>query len=410
MRFSFSWSICSTSAPSDSTSGMPAPTSTANWRVMMARSVALTRPRITRFIETSRAAWAFCSCAPSTSVRKTPSRFSTARSVLGLSASLSPWTVLPAASSALYWKTGISEVLCGHREDLGRRRDPARHLVGAVLHEGQHPVLDGRLLDGVGVDVLEDELPDVVVDEHQLVDPGAPLVAGPLAGGAADGPVEVGRVAGPLEDLRGEAGLLALLRRRDVGLLALLAEDTDEPLGEDAAEGRGDEEGLHAHLDEARDGAGGVVGVDRGEDEVAGQRGLDRDLGRLEVADLADHDDVGVLPEERPQPVREGELDLRVHLDLADALERDLDGVLDREDVQVRRVDLGEGAVEGRGLAGAGGAGDEHDPVGARHEPVHDLPLPGLEAERAEIEHDARLVQEPHHDPLAVGGGDRREP
>ena len=50
-------------------------------------------------------------------------------------------------------------------------------------------------------------------------------------------------------------------------------------------------------------GAGGVVRVQRREDEVAGERGLDRDLGRLGVADLADHDDVGVLAEDGAQAV-----------------------------------------------------------------------------------------------------------
>jgi hypothetical protein len=34
---------------------------------------------------------------------------------------------------------------------------------------------------------------------------------------------------------------------------------------------------------------------------VARERGLDRDLGGLEVADLADHDDVRVLAEERAE-------------------------------------------------------------------------------------------------------------
>src|SRR5512145_113015 len=109
-----------------------------------------------------------------------PSRFRAARSVFGLSASFSPWIALPAESSALYWKTGIGllDVLGRDREDLGGGRDAARHLVGAVLDQGEHPALDGRLLDGVGVDVLEDQLADLVVDQHQLVDARAPLVAG----------------------------------------------------------------------------------------------------------------------------------------------------------------------------------------------------------------------------------------
>jgi hypothetical protein len=35
--------------------------------------------------------------------------------------------------------------------------------------------------------------------------------------------------------------------------------------------------------------------VQRREDQVAGERGLDGDLGGLEVADLADQDDVVVM-------------------------------------------------------------------------------------------------------------------
>ena len=44
-----------------------------------------------------------------------------------------------------------------------------------------------------------------------------------------------------------------------------------------------------------------VVGVQRREHQVAGQRRLDRDLRRLAVADLADHDDVGVGAHHRAQ-------------------------------------------------------------------------------------------------------------
>ena len=82
---------------------------------------------------------------------------------------------------------------------------------------------------------------------------------------------------------------------------------------------RGDEERLDAHVEEARDRRRRVVGVQRREHEVAGERGLDRDLGGLEVANLADHDDVRVLPQERAQRGREVEPDVLVHLHLVDA-------------------------------------------------------------------------------------------
>ena len=141
------------------------------------------------------------------------------------------------------------------------------------------------------------------------------------------------------------------------------AQPADEALGDDQLDGRGHEEGLHAHVDQARVGAGGVVGVDGAEHEVAGERGADGDLRRVEVADLADHDDVGILPEHVAQGAGEGQADLRAHLHLVDAGHLVLDRVLDRDDAQVGRVDLAQEGVERGRLARAGRAGDEDDAV-----------------------------------------------
>ena len=60
---------------------------------------------------------------------------------------------------------------------------------------------------------------------------------------------------------------------------------------------------------------------------MAGLRGLDGDLGRLEVADFADHDDVRVLAQEGAQRRGEGEAHLRVDVDLVDAGQADFDRV-----------------------------------------------------------------------------------
>ncbi len=97
-------------------------------------------------------------------------------------------------------------------------------------------------------------------------------------------------------------------------------------------------------------------------DQVTGQRRLDGDLGRLQIPDLSDHDHVGILAQDRPQPVGEGEVDLGVDLDLADPLELVLDGILDGDDVLVGGVDPGQGGVKGGGLAASGGSGDQGDP------------------------------------------------
>jgi hypothetical protein len=43
--------------------------------------------------------------------------------------------------------------------------------------------------------------------------------------------------------------------------------------------------------------------VQRAEDQVAGERGLGGELGGFGVANFADHQDVGVLPQQRAQGV-----------------------------------------------------------------------------------------------------------
>ena len=79
--------------------------------------------------------------------------------------------------------------------------------------------------------------------------------------------------------------------------------------------------------------AGGGVGVQRGEHQVAGEARLHGDLRGLQVADFADQHHVRVLAQDGAQAAREGHLDLGVDLGLADAVDVVLDRILDRHDV-----------------------------------------------------------------------------
>src|SRR5262249_23882629 len=145
-----------------------------------------------------------------------------------------------------------------------------------------------------------------------------------------------------------------------------------------------------------------------GEDEVAGERSLDGDLRRLGVADLAHHDDVGVLAHDRAQPAREREPDRRLHVDLVDAEELVLDRVLDGDDLLVGSVDLVERTVERGGLAAAGGAGHQDHAVrlvDERSELAQDVLG---KAERLEVHDDARAVEDAEHDALAIERRQRR--
>src|SRR5216683_5825947 len=97
-------------------------------------------------------------------------------------------------------------------------------------------------------------------------------------------------------DRRIEPRFFQLFQRKPPGLLAVRANHADQALRHDAIE-RGDKVvGFDAHVDETADDVGHVVGVDSGENEVAGKRRLDGDLRGLLVADFADHDLVRVVP------------------------------------------------------------------------------------------------------------------
>ena len=124
-----------------------------------------------------------------------------------------------------------------------------------------------------------------------------------------------------------------------------------------------------------------------GEDDVAGEGGFGGDLGGLQVADFADEDDVGILAKEGAKDGRELEVDVGVDLRLSDAIEADFDGVFDGGDVDVGVIDLVERGVEGGGLAGAGGAGDEDDAVGVADETAQRL---------EDVLRDHHLVQREH--------------
>ena len=110
---------------------------------------------------------------------------------------------------------------------------------------------------------------------------------------------------------------------------------------------------------------GGVVGVEGAQDEVAGEGGLDGNLGGLQVAHFSDHDDVRVLAQKRAEGAAEGQADGFVDGHLHDAFDVIFDRVLGGEELGVNGVDPAQAGIEGGRLAAAGRAGDHDDAVGA---------------------------------------------
>ena len=71
-----------------------------------------------------------------------------------------------------------------------------------------------------------------------------------------------------------------------------------QPLAEHRGDGGGDEERLDVHLQEPHQRADRVLRVERRHHLVAGQRTVDRHVGRFAVADLSHEDDVRILPDD----------------------------------------------------------------------------------------------------------------
>ena len=137
--------------------------------------------------------------------------------------------------------------------------------------------------------------------------------------------------------------------------------------------------------------------------EVSGERGLDRVVGGLGVADLAHHHDVGILAKDRAQRARERDVDLRPDGHLVEVLEHHLHRVFDGDDVDLGLREVLEGRVERRRLAASRGTGHEHDSRGPGDEVVELRQVMGGEAEVVDALQQDVGIEDAEHGLLAEG-------
>src|SRR5918997_2243346 len=143
---------------------------------------------------------------------------------------------------------------------------------------------------------------------------------------------------------------------------------------------------------------------------MARQGSLDADLGRILVAYLAYHHDVGVGAQDVPQAGGEGQADLGVDLHLVEAWYLLLDRVLDGYDVLLRGIQLFEGGVKRRGLARTCGPRNQGSPVRPAEHSLETLVVPLLEAQLPQIRLNADRIEQPQHDLLTEGRGQGGDP
>lgn len=124
------------------------------------------------------------------------------------------------------------------------------------------------------------------LDHHDLkyTDPSA--VAG------AEAVVAAGSVpVDPPRNIRYFRKLQGFLRRHDL-LSAAWTDAAQQTLGNDTAQACRDQIRRYAHIAQTVDGGNGILGMDRGDDQVTGHSGAHGDLCGLAVPDLTNTDDV----------------------------------------------------------------------------------------------------------------------
>ena len=131
---------------------------------------------------------------------------------------------------------------------------------------------------------------------------------------------------------------------------------------------------------------------------MTGQRRLHRDFRCLTVTNLTDHNNVRVLPQDRTQAVGKGQIDFRIHLDLADTGQLVFDRVLNRDDILFTIVQAGQRRIQAGGLTGTGRSGHQEDAMTFADHPLELTQQLLLQADLFEGEDPGRLVKQAQHD------------
>src|SRR5437868_6718971 len=189
-------------------------------------------------------------------------------------------------------------------------------------------------------------------------------------------------------------------------MFAMGAQATDQALGHDCVHRRRDQKWLHTDIDKTRDRRRRVVGVQSTEHEVAGQAGVGGNRRRLQIANLADHDDIRGLTKNGAQRDRKRHSYFIAYLHLIDPSHLILDRFFHRNDFAVGLVDVIETGVEGAGLPRTGRAGYEQNSIGRTQQPSEFFLIVAEEAEFRQTEKQTRLVKHAHDDAFAMIGRD----
>src|ERR1700685_4563274 len=149
------------------------------------------------------------------------------------------------------------------------------------------------------------------------------------------------------------------MHRRAAGL----TNQPHQPLRQNAIQCRNKVVRLDAHVQKAPNYIDDVIGVNRGENQVAGKGRLNGNLRRFRVADFAHHDLVGIVAQNRAQAAGKGETLFLVHRNLRNATQLIFDRIFNRDDLVFVGLDLVDGGVKRGGFTGTRGPGHQHHAI-----------------------------------------------
>src|SRR5439155_1305995 len=290
--------------------------------------------------------------------------------------------------------------------DLLQIGDPQPHFFNGRLSQRNHALLVGGAPDLRGGALIQDQLTNAIGKRQQFPQRGAAAKARLVALGTAHALVE--RYTRPSGWI--QAGLLKEFHGRIDRLFARFTNHAYQALRQDAIERGNKVIGLNAHVQEAAQYIDDVVGVHGGEHQMPRQSGLDGNLRRFIVADLAHHDLVRIVPQDGAQSPSEGQPFFLVDGYLGDAADLVLDRVLNGDDLVLFALDFRERRVQRGGFAAAGGTGHQHHAVRLPDEAAKTFQFAlgmsqHVEPELAKLLAQRFLVEDAQHGVLAVDGG-----
>src|SRR5690348_13023099 len=231
-------------------------------------------------------------------------------------AEIEPLTNSPLWVSARYWKLGMSASDRSHAQHFRRRGYAGATFGDSVVDHRGHASLDRGGVDHLRIGMPGDQVADRAGHFDDLENAAASAIAGAAAAVAA---VRLKhRVIRPKAE-RGEARIgIDALEVKLLARLATVAKGAHQPLRDRRAQRRFQKKPFDPEVKQARQRRGRGFGVQRRQHQMPRKRGMDRDVGGLGVAYLADHDHVGILTHEGAQGRGEGEPDRRLDLRLVD--------------------------------------------------------------------------------------------